>query len=191
MTHKKRSRKRIIYPPLVFLIGAVLVYSLYACTFGFDPNQSPPDGSTGNTGGTVPDGEMAQVLNVVDGDTIDVRMSSGRTEAVRYVGVNTPERDEVCYREAKEANRIFVEGKTVRLVKDVSDRDRYDRLLRYIYVDTLFVNRALVEQGYAEVVSYPPDNAQYDLFLRLEQEATSGRRGCHPTGIFNDGSFTR
>ena len=190
MTHKTRSRKRLVYPPLIFLIGATLVYALYACTFGFDPNQSPSTGS-GGAGGSVPDGETAQVLNVVDGDTIDVRMSSGRTEAVRYIGMNTPERDEACYREAKEANRIFVEGKTVRLVKDVSDRDRYDRLLRYVYVDSLFVNRALVEQGYAEVVSYPPDNAQYDLFLRLEQEAASGRRGCHPTGIFNDGSFTR
>lgn len=188
MTHKQRSRKRIVYPPLIFLIGATLVYALYACTFGFDPNQPPP---TGSTGGGTGDGELAQVLNVVDGDTIDVRMSSGKTESVRYVGMNTPERDEICYREAKEANRIFVEGKTVRLVKDVSDRDRFDRLLRYVYVDTLFVNRALLEQGYAEVVSYPPDNAQYDVFLRLEQEASAGKRGCHPTGIFNDGSFTR
>ena len=190
MTHKKRSRKRIIYPPLIFLIGATLVYALYACTFGFDPNQSPPNGSTGGTGGNT-DGEAAQVTRVVDGDTIDVRLSNGTTESVRYIGMNTPERDQVCYSEAKEANRIFVEGKTVRLVKDVSERDVYGRLLRYIYVDSLFVNRALVEQGYAEVVSYPPDNAHYDEFLRLEQEATSGRRGCHPTGIFNDGSFTR
>jgi len=185
---KKRSRKRMVYPPLAFLIVAALVYSLYACTFGFDPNAPPP---TGSGGGSAPSGDTAQVTQIIDGDTIDVRMANGTTERVRYVGVNTPERDEVCYREATQANRLLVEGKTVTLVRDSSDRDQYDRLLRYVYVGDLFVNRAMVEQGYAEAVLYQPDRANYDLFLRLEREARAGNRGCHPSGIFNDGSDTR
>jgi micrococcal nuclease len=110
---------------------------------------------------------------------------------VRYVGMNTPERDEVCYSEATQANTIFVSGKTVRLVKDVSDRDVYGRLLRYVYVGDLLVNRALVEQGYAEAVLYDPDRAHYDEFVTLEKQAAAANRGCHPSGIFNDGSYTR
>jgi micrococcal nuclease len=67
----------------------------------------------------------------------------------------------------------------------------YGRLLRYVYVGDLFVNRALVEQGYAEAVLYEPDHAHYNEFVQLEKEAASGNRGCHPSGIFNDGSYTR
>jgi micrococcal nuclease len=110
---------------------------------------------------------------------------------VRYIGINTPESNEPCYAEATAADSLFVSGKTVRLVKDVSETDVYGRLLRYVYVGDLFVNAAMVEQGYAEAVSYPPDTAHYDEFLQLEKEAAAANRGCHPTGIFNDGSYTR
>lgn len=188
MTKKSTApRRKIVYPPLVFVIGATLLYLLARCTFGFDSNTAPLP----SDGGSSAEGETAQVLEIIDGDTIDVRLSNGTRERVRYVGVNTPERDEVCYGEAKQANRIFVEGKTVRLVKDVSSRDQYDRLLRYVYVGDLFVNRALVEQGYAEAVVYDPDRAHYDEFVSLEKQAAAARRGCHPSGIFNDSSYTR
>lgn len=134
--------------------------------------------------------ETGRVVRIIDGDTIDVDIN-GTVERVRYVGVNTPERDEVCYDEATEANRLMVEGQVVRLVRDSSDRDRYDRLLRYIYVGETFVNRELIVQGYAEVVLYPPDDAHYEEFRSLEEMAAASSRGCHPTGIFNDGSDTR
>ncbi len=166
---------------------AWLALMLLACTFGFDPSAPP---SQPVTPGTAPGGETGRVVQVIDGDTIDVDLN-GQVFRVRYVGVNTPERDETCYRPAVDANRLLVEGKTVRLVRDVSDTDRFGRLLRYVYVGDLLVNRALVEQGYAEVVLYEPDRAQYDLFRRLEQEARAAGRGCHPTGIFDDGSDTR
>jgi endonuclease YncB( thermonuclease family) len=162
---------------------------LGACTFGFDPNAPPPGGSPGG-GGNVPSGDEASVTRIIDGDTIDVSLN-GQTYRIRYIGVNTPESNEVCYNEATQANALFVQGKTVRLVKDVSETDQYGRLLRYVYVGNLFVNAALVQQGYAEVVSYPPDTAQFENFKSLEIEATNARRGCHPTGIFNDGSYTR
>jgi len=162
---------------------------LSACTFGFDPNVPPATSNPGG-GGNAPAGQDAVVTRVVDGDTIDVTIN-GQAFSIRYVGMNTPERGEACYEAATQANALFVQGKTVRLVKDVSEADRFGRLLRYVYVDGLFVNQALVEQGFAEVVSYPPDNAQFDNFRNLENQARAANRGCHPTGIFNDGSDTR
>ncbi len=134
--------------------------------------------------------EIGPVTRVVDGDTINVLLD-GVNVSIRYLQMNTPERDEPCYREATQANAELVAGKTVRLVADVELVDRYDRLLRFVYVDDLLVNRALVEGGFAEVVLYPPNDAHYQEFLQLEQEAAAAGRGCHPTGIFADGSWTR
>ena len=79
----------------------------------------------------------------------------------------------------------------VRMVKDVSETDQYGRLLRYVYVGDIFVNARLVEEGYAEVVSYPPDTAYFTQFRDLERAAAAANLGCHPTGIFADGSYTR
>lgn len=142
-------------------------------------------GSANNSGG-----ETGRVTNIIDGDTIDV-IINGEEIRVRYVGVNTPERDEVCYQEAKDANRALVEGQTVRLVADVSDTDRYGRLLRYVYVGDTFVNQMLVAEGYAEVVLYEPDDGFYEDFLRFESNAARNGLGCHTTGIFDDNSNTR
>ena len=183
---------KTIHRLLMFIIGMTLLAVLAGCTFGFDPNAPALPTGSGNTGGTVDQGgDMAQVTRIIDGDTIDVQFTNGTTDRVRYVGMNTPEHDQVCFNEATQANAIFVQNKTVRLVKDVSDRDVYGRLLRYVYVGDLFVNRAMVEQGYAEAVLYEPDHAHYNEFVALEQQAASANRGCHPSGIFNDGSYTR
>ncbi len=144
-----------------------------------------PSGGGGNV-----NGETARVVRVIDGDTIDVTIN-GTEYRVRYVGANTPERDEVCYRDAVDANRALVDGRTVTLVRDTSDTDRYDRLLRYVYVGDLLVNEELIRTGYAEAVLYAPDDQFYDTFLALEIEAERRGLGCHPTGIFDDGSDTR
>lgn len=165
---------------------ALLLLTLVGCELippeqATNPPPPPPDGATG---------EMAQVTRVIDGDTIDVRID-GATYRVRYVGVNTPERDEPCYRDATAANAALVEGQTVRLVRDVSDTDRFDRLLRYVYVGDVLVNAQLIARGYGEVVSYPPDTRFFEYFRDLEIEAAAAGRGCHPTGIFDDGTYTR
>lgn len=142
----------------------------------------------------VPEGQQAFVTRVVDGDTIEVRIETAdgfEFESVRYVGINTPERDEVCYREATDANAALVRGQTVTLVRDQTDRDRFGRLLRYIYVNNVFVEAELVRQGYAEAVLYQPDDAHYDLLRGLERQAAEAGRGCHPTGIFDDGTAVR
>ena len=135
-------------------------------------------------------GEIGVVTNVIDGDTIDVAIG-GIQQRIRYIGMNTPERDEPCYSEARDANAGMVRGQTVTLVRDTSDTDRFGRLLRYVYVGNLFVNGALVEQGWAEAVEFPPNTSRAAQLRQLEQAAAAANIGCHPTGIFNDGTQTR
>ena len=120
---------------------------------------------------------------MVDGDTIRVRLASGATEPVRYIGMDTPEtnhptRGEEPYgREATAVNRRLVAGKTVGLELDVQERDRYGRLLAYVWVDGVMINAELVRLGYAQALTVPP-NVRYErLFVRLQQEARAARRG--------------
>src|SRR2546428_2588984 len=104
------------------------------------------------------------VVRVVDGDTIHVRLAD-RVEKVRYIGVNTPEvhhprkGEEPGGREAAEVNRELVENKRVRLELDVQSRDRYGRLLAYVWIGETMINAGLVRLGYAQVVTVPPDVA--------------------------------
>lgn len=116
-------------------------------------------------------GNTALVVEVIDGDTIRVQFADGRVEKVRYIGINAPELNRPGGKEAKLVNERLVGGKTVTLVKDVSDRDRYGRLLRYVYVDSVFVNAELVRLGYAQAATYPPDVKYSDYFVQLEREA--------------------
>ncbi len=120
--------------------------------------------------------QTAEVVRVIDGDTIDVRLG-GEVVRVRYIGMDTPERDEPFFHEATEANRRLVEGRTVLLIKDVSETDRYGRLLRYVVADGVFVNLELVRQGMAQVATYPPDVACAETFVTAQQEARAQGRG--------------
>jgi len=117
--------------------------------------------------------EKVLVTRVIDGDTIEIQGG----DRVRYIGMDTPEQGEPFYLEATAKNRELVEGKEVRLVKDVSEKDRYGRLLRYIYVGDLFVNAELVRLGYARADRYPPDTKYAELFSRLESEAKQAGTG--------------
>jgi endonuclease YncB( thermonuclease family) len=124
------------------------------------------------------------VLYVVDGDTIHVNLN-GREVRVRYIGIDTPERDERGYQESSSANRALVQGRTVRLVPDRENVDQYGRLLRYVYVDhdsnpntpDLFVNQALMEQGWAEVMSIPPNTAFAAEMLAAQSSAQGKNLG--------------
>jgi len=121
--------------------------------------------------------EQAIVTQVIDGDTIDVSID-GEIFRVRYIGINAPEWDDECGREATQANADLVAGREVILVRDVSETDRYGRLLRYVYVDEMMVNAQLVADGWAQAVMYPPDVTYADGFAQLGTEAREGGRGC-------------
>jgi micrococcal nuclease len=119
----------------------------------------------------------ARVVRVVDGDTIDVRLDGSQVR-VRYIGMDTPERDEAYFRVSTEANRELVDGQTVYLERDVSETDRYGRLLRYVYLgDGRMVNELLVEAGLAHAATFPPD-VRYAARLQAAQlRAEDARRG--------------
>jgi micrococcal nuclease len=125
---------------------------------------------------------QGHVVRVVDGDTIHVRLGD-RIEKVRYIGVNTPEvhhprkGEEPGGREAMAVNRGLVEGRAVRLELDVQARDRYGRLLAYVWTGETMVNAELVRRGYAQVMTIPPNVRYQDLFLRLQRDAREARRG--------------
>lgn len=114
--------------------------------------------------------EKAQVIEVIDGDTIVVYLN-GRREKVRLIGIDTPEVGRPYYEKATQKTTELVLGKVVRLEKDISERDKYGRLLRYVYAGSLFVNAELVKKGYAYTYTYPPDVKYSDYFLKLQKEA--------------------
>lgn len=123
------------------------------------------------------EGETAVVTQIIDGDTIDVEIN-GEIYRVRYIGMDTPEQDELLYQEATDANANLVAGQTVIMVKDVSETDRYDRLLRYVFLeDGTFVNAELVRLGFARASAYPPDVAFQDTFSDLQRTAVSAGIG--------------
>ncbi len=119
------------------------------------------------------------VKQAVDGDTI--LLATG--ERVRYIGINTPETKhphkgiEAYGEEAARFNKKLVEGKWVTLEFDAQKRDRYGRLLAYVYVDGMFVNAKLVEDGYAQVYTFPPNVKHAELFIRLQRGARGAGRG--------------
>lgn len=122
----------------------------------------------------------AVVQRVIDGDT--VVLVGG--ERVRYIGVDTPElhhpkkKVQPYAREATEFNRRLVEGQKVRLELDVERRDKYGRLLAYVYLeDGRFVNAELLKEGYAQLLTIPPNVRYADLFVGLQKQARDAKRG--------------
>jgi micrococcal nuclease len=149
---------------------------------------STPTGQATPQLGSAPTGETVTgtVVDVVDGDTIKVDIG-GTVYTVRYIGIDTPETVdpgspvEWMGPEASAANGGLVAGKQVVLEKDVSETDRYDRLLRYVWLDEpdgwLLVNLELVRRGFANASSYPPDVAYQSLFRAAEREAADAGIG--------------
>ena len=133
------------------------------------------------------------VSRAIDGDTL--KLSNG--ERVRLIGIDTPEasnnpktrRDSertgqdikeiiAMGKEASAFTRKLVEGKQVRLEYDVQQRDKYGRLLAYVYLeDGTFVNAEIMKAGYAQVMTIPPNVKYQGLFLSLQKEAREDRRG--------------
>ena len=128
--------------------------------------------STPGRENNLPQNEVLVVERVIDGDTIELE----NEERVRLIGIDTPERGEYYFEEATERLRELVEGEEVILERDRENRDRYDRLLRYIYFDDLFINLILVEEGFAR--AYP-----YDHNLRYEDEFAEAEEIARENGL--------
>jgi endonuclease YncB( thermonuclease family) len=117
----------------------------------------------------------AALAEVVDGDTIDVRLDH-TIERVRYYGVDTPERGERCYEEATVRNRDLV-GSEVLLLPDARDRDPHGRLLRYVFTpEGQSVGAQLVSEGLA--VAWRDDGVFREQFIQLEEAARETGTGC-------------
>ena len=174
-------RKKIKARHVVALVLIALSYA--AMKVAPHAKQSP--GETGET--------VYYVERVVDGDTL--KLSGG--ERVRLIGVDTPEvhysnkllRDakrqnkdigtiQGMGRKASEFTKKLCDGKKVRLEFDVEKHDKYGRLLAYVYLeDGTFVNAKIMEEGYGQVMTIPPNVKYADLFLQLQRQARNGRKG--------------
>ena len=130
------------------------------------------------------EGEKVLVTKVVDGDTIEIESNKN----VRLIGIDTPEtvdprRPVGCFgKEASNETKSLLEGNEVILQKDVSDTDKYGRLLRLVFLplgdgQMLFVNDYLVREGFATVYTYPPDIKFDEQLRQAEREAKEKRRG--------------
>lgn len=155
------------------------------------PTVSPTASASPEPSAATSSQEEATVRKVIDGDTI--ALTDGR--ALRYIGIDTPETGggrttvECFSAESTARNRQLVEGKQVRLERDVSETDRYGRMLRYVYLGDVFVNEVLVRDGYATAYAYPPDVKYQDRFRAAEAEARTARRGLWGTVCANQSSL--
>jgi len=164
--------------PFTRLLGAVLGLVLLATLGGCR--------GTGAAGPatTLPDGS-ARVTRVVDGDTIVVDLA-GRSEKVRLLGIDTPEtksptKPVQCYGKEASAHTtdLLPPGTVVRLERDVEERDVYGRLLAYVFrvSDGLFVNLELAHDGFASLLTYPPNVAHVGELTAAVDDARSHQAG--------------
>ncbi len=137
--------------------------------------------------------DEAEVTRVYDGDTIEALLS-GRSEKIRYIGIDTPEMSDTrepvleLAREARDANRRLVEGRVVRLEQDVQSRDTYGRLLAYVWIGDTLVNELLVQEGFAAARSFPPNVRHQERLRAAEAEARAAGRRLWD-GRLGDGSL--
>jgi len=183
---------------VLLLLALISLVALVSPSLSSDP-APPPSPSTPHP---LPRGERdGEVVRTVDGDTIYVRLATG-VEKVRYIGVDTPEvhhptrGEEPGGREATAVNRRLLGDRPVRLETDVQLRDRYGRLLAYVWArrpgrGEVMVNAELVRLGYAAVMTVPPNVRHAALFRRLAAEAREQHRGLwaepltEPRGILS------
>ena len=166
----------------LFIVGLI---SLLLAYFGFGQKINKPEELINRVltifepSPTPLPADYALITRVIDGDTIELENG----QHVRYIGINTPEidyengRDDCYAQEARQKNQALVEGKIVRLEKDVSETDQYGRLLRYAYVGDIFVNAVLVQEGFAQVSTFPPDVKNQEIFVEAQNRARAASSG--------------
>jgi endonuclease YncB( thermonuclease family) len=176
------TRKYYLISFLAFLVSSLFAVRYFYPKIYTDEYQVPapsPVPTQALTPTPIPIiGEEVFVQEVIDGDTIV--LVDGRQ--VRYIGIDAPDLFDSSlfgrYASASaQKNTELVEGKKVRLVKDVSEIDDSDHLLRYVYVDDVFVNLELIKNGYAKLMLIPPDTAQKQELSEAQDEAYKNKLG--------------
>ena len=163
-----------------FIIPVLLLSLIFGMGYISSPTQN--QNAINSKAEEITEYQEAKCTSITDRDTIKVKMfSDGKTYKVRYIGMDTPEKGMLYYKEAKNINSSLVYKKTLKLVKDVSETDRYGRLLRYVYVGDTFVNAYLVAEGYAMILTVPPDVKYAEYFLELQQQAIDAGKGLWAT----------
>lgn len=122
------------------------------------------------------------VTKTIDGDTIEIETG----EKVRLLGINAPEENEYYFKEAKERLVKLVERKSAKLEAGSEDKDRYGRLLRYVFIGDTLVNLQLVKEGYATVYIISPDEKYYLEFKKAEKEAKESKLGLWSISGFSE-----
>ena len=178
----RRPASRVAVLPLLALVAVVAVL-LGGCRPEAPPRLATSPSERASWPGVPAGAVQARVERVVDGDTFIAELA-GRGERIRIIGVDTPEtvdpnRPVQAYgKEASSFAKRMLGGRTVRLVGDVEPRDRYGRLLAYVWLpDGTFWNALLAAEGYAQLITIPPDVTYASLFRRLVDEARSAHRG--------------
>ncbi|MCL6478529.1 MAG: thermonuclease family protein [Peptococcaceae bacterium] len=171
----------------------VLSFLLAGCGTAGQAHRPPAERSSqasdttpGIAGKKVPPGESGnwvKVNRVIDGDTFEI-INRGKKERVRLIGVDTPEsvkpgtEVEPFAIEASNYTKKLIEGKLVRLEFDVQERDKYGRLLAYVYLeDGSLLNARLLEEGLAAIFTVPPNVRMADTFLQIQRKARAGKKG--------------
>ena len=152
-----------------FLLFVLIICTLWGCSI--------------TTEGKNIKGIEATVVHVVDGDTIDVQFNDGRKERVRMLLIDTPETKhprlgvQPFGPEASAFTKESLSEKKVVLEMDVSERDKYGRILAYVWLENENFNRKLLEQGLARVAIFPPDIKYVDEFEKVQEQARQSKRG--------------
>jgi micrococcal nuclease len=162
---------------VVFLVGALFI-SVFI--IGFIISKYSPIPEKGITGRVI--GYEAIVTKVIDGDTVEIQDG----QRARLLGINTPEKGQPYYQEATDRLKELVLKKKVFLEMDKSDKDKYDRLLRHIYVDNENVGLVLLREGYANIYFVSPDLKYKEDFESAEDYAKE-----HGLGIWTISDYRK
>lgn len=118
-----------------------------------------------------------KAVNIVDGDTFDIEKPINGIKRVRIIGIDTPERKQPGFSEAKQRLVDLILNQKIKLEKQVSETDRFHRLLRDVYVNNRFVNQIMVEEGYGRARTYPPDIKYKQILKEAEKRAKEAQIG--------------
>ena len=192
MKQKEKQKVKLIkiVVPLMIIVVALLfgiitkddIYAAVERGFSEKTNKT-----SSKTNETVTTGKISntyfEVLKVVDGDTIQIDYN-GTKERVRLIGIDTPEsvhpdenKNTENGKKASEYTKKLLTGKKVQLELDVQERDKYGRILAYVYLDGKMVNKKLLEDGYAQVATYPPNIKYVKEFLKIQEKAKEQNKG--------------